>query len=270
MTVATPGTSSPLGSRLVYADKLASACWEGRCVDDRGLFERFLQDVVQPRVTDKEAGFEEHLRGLSTTGMSTDFLEGFLASVPPIEPWEVGEALAECAIEHDSGRVVRWPWNTVRDRRTPRASLPGSDLVGFLVEGGDALLLLGEVKTSSDTDAPPNVMYGERGMAWQLHDTAHRLDILRTLLQWLLVRCQSASDRAVYDKAVSRFLSSSGKEIAITGVLIRDTKPDERDLKSRAQSLSKALVTPTRVTLLAWYVPVPIAEMPALVAGGPA
>ena len=50
---------------------------------------------------------------------------------PEAEDWEVGEALAECALQHDSGREVHWPWNTVRDRRTPRASLPGTDLVGF-------------------------------------------------------------------------------------------------------------------------------------------
>ena len=52
---------------------------------------------------------------------------------------------------NNMGMRVDWPWNTVRNRRTPRASLPGADLVGFYRENDTVLLLFGEVKTSSDT-----------------------------------------------------------------------------------------------------------------------
>ena len=82
--------------------------------------------------------------------MATEFVERLLKAVPEPEGWEVGEALAECALERDSGREVHWPWNTVRDRRTPRASLPGTDLVGFCRQGATVLLLFGEVKTGED------------------------------------------------------------------------------------------------------------------------
>src|SRR5690606_29430437 len=129
-----------------------------------------------------------------------------------------------------------WPWNTVRDRRTPRASLPGTDLVGFYRQGETVLLLFGEVKTSSEQSAPPNVMYGGSGMTWQLEESAKRLDIQRSLLQWLHARCLVEPYRDLYEKAVSRYLCSEGKELLIVGVLIRDTQPNEADLQSRGKA----------------------------------
>jgi hypothetical protein len=257
-------STTTLGSAICYSGLDASASWEGRHVADGTQFKRFLREVVGPRVADVAASFESDLRGLATTGMATEFVERLLNAVPEPKGWEVGEALAECALQQDSGREIHWPWNTVRDRRTPRASLPGTDLVGFYRENDSVLLLFGEVKTSSDADTPPNVMNGGSGMAWQLEQSATRLDIQHTLLQWLHVRCQSASYRNLYEKAVGRYLNSEGKELLLIGILIRDTAPSELDLKSRGQALSQRLVQPTRIELIAWYLPVPIAEWPKL------
>jgi hypothetical protein len=196
--------------------------------------------------------------------MATEFIGKLLAAVPEPEGWEVGEALAECALQTDSGREVSWPWNTVCDRRTPRASLPGADLVGFLRTGAVVQLLFGEVKTSSDLDSPPNVMNGGSGMAWQLEQSATRLDIQHALLRWLHARCQASPYRELYEEAVGRYLKSEGKDLILVGVLIRDTKPNEKDLRSRGEALSRKLGTSTRVDLIAWYLPVPIAQWPKL------
>jgi hypothetical protein len=253
-----------LGSAICYSGRATSACWEGRHVPDAARFKRFVREVVRPRVADSGSSFESDIRGLATTGMATEFVEHLLNAVPEPEGWEVGEALAECALQQDSGREVHWPWNTVRDRRTPRASLPGTDLVGFYREGDSVLLLFGEVKTSADANTPPNVMNGGSGMAWQLEQSATRLDIQRALLQWLHARCHSQPYRDLYEKAVGRYLESEGKDLLLVGILIRDTAPSELDLKSRGQALSKTLVKPTRIELIAWYLPVPIAEWPTL------
>jgi hypothetical protein len=196
--------------------------------------------------------------------MATQFVERLLEAVPEPEGWEVGEALAECALRDDSGREVHWPWNTVRDRRTPRASLPGTDLVGFYRDGDTVQLLFGEVKTSSDAETPPGVMYGGSGMAWQLHETAKRLDIQHSLLRWLHARCTTDLNRELLEKAVGRYLASDGKELLLVGVLIRDTQPSTRDLESRARALANTHPAPTRVELIAWYLPVPITEWPKL------
>jgi hypothetical protein len=227
-------------------------------------FKSFVREVVGPRVADVDSSVKSDLRGLATTGMATEFVERLLKAVPEPEGWEIGEALAECALQQDSGCEIHWPWNTVRDRRTPRASLPGTDLVGFYREDDSVFLLFGEVKTSSDSRTPPNVMNGGSGMAWQLEQSATRLDIQHALLMWLHPRCQSDPYRDLYEKAVGRYLESEGKELLLVGVLIRDTVPSELDLKSRGQALSKNLAKPTRIELIAWYLPVPIAEWPKL------
>lgn len=257
-----------LSSKVKYTGKTGSAAWEGRHVGDVEAFRTFLRKVVRPRVNDSASSFEPDLRGLATTGMATEFVERLLKAVPTPEDWEVGEALAECALPSDCGREVHWPWNTVRDRRTPRASLPGADLVGFFRRGDTVLLLFGEVKTSSEADAPPNVMNGGSGMAWQLGESATRLDIQRSLLQWLHARCVSEAHRDLYEKAVGRYLKSEGKELLLVGVLIRDTKPNDLDLKGRAAALAKKFGAPTRIDLIAWYLPVPIADWPKLLREG--
>lgn len=256
--------AASLGSAICYSGRATSANWEGRSVADADKFKRFLRDAVRPRVADVASSFESDLRGLATTGMATEFVEHLLRAVPEPEDWEVGEALAECALQQDSGREVHWPWNTVRDRRTPRASLPGSDLVGFYREGDSVLLLFGEVKTSSDKKTPPGLMNGGSGMVWQLEQSATRLEIQHALLKWLHSRCRSEPYRDLYEKAVDRYLRSGGKELLFVGTLIRDTEPSELDLKSRGHALAKKLKPPTRIELIAWYLPVPIAEWPML------
>ena len=227
---------------------------------DGEQFCRYLRVVAGARLEDRASSFERDLRGLAATGMATEFLERLLNAVPEPKDWEIGEALAECALRDDSGRDVHWPWNTVRDRRTPRASLPGADLVGFRRDGDSVLLLFGEVKTSSDASAPPGVMNGGSGMTWQLERNATRLDVQHALLRWLHARCREEPYRGFYEDAVSRYLASQGSEFVLVGVLIRDTSPDERDVKRRAESLRARLNQQTRVELLAWYLPIRIAE----------
>ncbi len=165
-------------------------------------------------------------------------------------------------------REICWPWNLVRDRRTPRASLPGADLVGFYKEDDAVLLLFGEVKTSSDQSTPPNVMNGSGGMAWQLKEEATRLDIQHSLLKWLRARCVSPDHRWLYRAAVERYVRSLGKEILLVGILLRDTKPNELDVTARAKFLAASLGSPTRIEISAWYLPIPIKHWPALLHEG--
>lgn len=227
---------------------------------DTERFVKYLKEIVKPRVTDSDLGFEDDLRALATTRMETKFVEGLLRAAPELENWEIGEAIAECILMTDTGLHIHWPWNTVRDRRTPRASLPGADLVGFCEYNNVVLLLFGEVKTSSDTNTPPNVMYGGSGMVWQLEKCATLFDIQRTLLQWLHARCMNEPFRTLYKQAVRRFLESEGRELLLIGVLFRDTKPNEDDLRTRGKQLAQELLDPPITKLFAWYMPVPICD----------
>ncbi len=253
------------GSKSVYLGARSNAQWEGRQLADRQAFRTFLNQTVAKKVTDSGSDFVSELNALATTGMATQFISQLIAARPTPEDWEVGEALAECALEEDSGLIVHWPWNSVCDRRTPRASLPGADLVGFCCDGPDAFLLFGEVKTSSDTSVPPNVMSGGGGMRWQLHANASRLDIQRTLLQWLQARCKNPPYKDLFQRAVSRYLGSSGKDIRIVGVLIRDTPPNERDLKVNAKGAFSSVKPPVKINLFAWYLPERIDQLPSMI-----
>ncbi|MCY3677191.1 MAG: hypothetical protein OXH66_06285 [Gemmatimonadetes bacterium] len=255
-----------LSPEIRYSGSQGSALWHGLAVVREDRFRSYMAGRVKARVEDAEAQgqFEAELRAMATTGMTTEFVAKFLQAVPEEKSWAIGEALSECVLADDETREICWPWNLVRDRRTPRASLQGADLVGFCKEGDDVFLLFGEVKTSSDARTPPNVMTGSGGMEWQLKEEATRLDIQHALLKWLRARCQSAEHRALYRAAVHRYVQSFGREILLVGVLLRDTEPDERDVSARAKALAERLGEPTRIEITAWYLPVPIKDWPAL------
>lgn len=157
--------AAALAPEIRYSGSEGSARWSGHVVVNEDCFKSYMTDRVKARVDDDEVQnqFAAELRGMATTGMATQFVENLLRAVPGEKSWAVGEALAECILADDETREICWPWNFVRDRRTPRASLPGADLVGFCKEGGSVFLLFGEVKASSDKSTPPNVM--NAGMA---------------------------------------------------------------------------------------------------------
>ena len=224
-----------LAPEIRYSGSKDSAQWRGHAVVDEDRFKSYVAGRVKARVEDDAAQgqFAAELRGMATTGMATEFVENLLRAVPEDKSWAVGEALAECVLADDETREICWPWNLVRDRRTPRASLPGADLVGFCKEGDVVLLLFGEVKTSSDASTPPNVMNGSGGMAWQLKDEATHLNIQHALLKWLRARCASAKHRALYYEAVHRYVQSLGKELLLVGILLRDTEPNELDVTAQ-------------------------------------
>ncbi len=256
-----------LPSTVCYTGAEGSASWEGHAVKDSSRFNGYLRDVVTPRIADSDSPFASTLSGLASTGMATEFIGRLLNAIPEPKSWEIGEALAECLLRDDADQEVHWPWNMVWDRRTPRASLPGADLVGFRCEGDTALLLFGEVKTSTDENTPPSVMNGGSGMAWQLEQSATRLDVQHALLKWLFDRCKTNLHEQLYEKAVARYLNSSGKDMLLVGVLIRDTEPSELDLKARGRALAAALPAPTRIELIAWYFPVQIVKWPEVLKG---
>lgn len=251
-----------------YSGTHGSAVWHGLEVEDVTSFGEYLVSTVRSRVADSGSGFESDLRALASTQMETDRLEQFLSAVPATDPWEIGEALAECVLETETDAQICWPWNAVVDRRTPRASLPGADLVGFLVEGDDVWFLFGEVKTSADADTPPNVMYGSGGLTWQLEQEAINQSIQRTLLVWLHARCKNEPYLSHYQKAAQRFVKSGCRDFRLYGVLLRDTPHNELDLKSRGTHLGGEVQAPAKVTLFAWYLPVKIDQWPQALQGG--
>lgn len=240
----------------------------GRQLLNRAELSDLLEGPVRSRLFDLEhdIDFEADLKALATTGMATETLKRVLEAAPAKEPWEVGEALAECLLTEEYG--AEWPWNVERDKRTPRASLPGADLVGFMTDGDCAHILLGEVKTSSESKYPPQVMYGRSGIVNQIDALAADPKLHRSLIKWLHARCKNTALWSKFQEAIERYLQSGGKAMLLFGILVRDVDPDERDLRNRGRSLGEAVTAPTQVHLHAWYLACSIDELPALTREG--
>jgi hypothetical protein len=126
--------------------------------------EQALRTRVAERLRDPEGAaiIAAALEGLEEAEFDRHRLESVLTVELPDDPWRIGEALAECYLE-DHNECL-FPWPAQRDLRNPKASPAGADLAGFRGQGEKARFAFGEVKTSEDASAPPNVMYGRSGM----------------------------------------------------------------------------------------------------------
>ncbi len=253
----------------VYSNSHDDTSWHGVRFAYGSKFDAFMADEVASRLHDAagKADFTSHLNSLTSTGFAQDSLQAILEAEHPEErDWAVGEALAEAWLSREHG--VIWPWNMERDKRTPQASLPGADLVGFVIQGNETRLMLGEVKSSSDTNTPPNVMTGRSGMTHQLESLATDIGLLYTLIRWLHPRCRGNNFEPHFNKAIGLLFQTGNKAITLFGVLVRDTQPDERDLRGRGHHLGKLIKAPASCHLLALYLPCPIASLSGQVQAG--
>lgn len=253
-----PKTAS-LPSRKAYGGVLSNIDWRGRHVTDSAAFAEYLSDRVGDRVYDSEEQdrFEADMGALATSEMGKETLERLLsADRTEREPWEVGEAIAECLLADRRG--VSWPSHTDRDKRTPRAILPGADLIGFVGTEANPYLAIGEVKTSNDGNHPPSVMYGRSGMVNQLDILASQLEVHVCILKWLRPRCAGTPLWPLFEEAAKRYLASGGKDIVLYGMLMRDVEPNDNDLRARVAHLATSVSEPTAVYLAAWYLPLPV------------
>lgn len=250
-----------------FQGSIGQVSWYGRDGIEELDFLDYMRSAVCERLYDQEhqTELENDLNALAITGMASETLREVLAATTTPLDWEVGEALAECLLQDDYG--VTWPWNADRDKRTPKASLPGADLIGFI--GDDEItFLLGEVKTSSDTNSPPGVMYGRSGMMHQLDTLARKLAIHRSLINYLHARCKNTEHWPLFERAMRRYLESGGKAVFLVGILLRDIESNELDLRNRGESLGTDVEAPTAVELNAWYLPSPINDWVDIIEGG--
>lgn len=256
-------------SNLEYGDNNNSTSWEGISLSDSEEFLEFLQNEVADRLYDISGrnDFREDLRGLSLTGMGRENLEAILNSEEPEErDWAIGEAIAEAFLI--SEHKVLFPWNMERDKRNPKASLQGADIVGFLKTSTGFRFVLGEVKTSSEKRYPPQNMSGRSGqMGHQIDNLANDLSVIYQLIRWLHPRCKNTEYQEAFEESSTIFFDSGNKDMILYGILIRDTTPNELDLRKRGNSLGNNIST-TTCKLIAIYLPCEICDLPDLMKGG--
>lgn len=253
-----------------YNGKKNCVAWQGLSFCDNATLAAFLRGEVAGRLNDTSGrdDFREHLRGLSLTGMGKESLEMVLsAEISEERDWAVGEALAEAFLMQSQGVV--FPWNMERDKRNPKGSLPGADIIGFLQLGTEYRLVLGEVKTSGEAAYPPQVMSGRSGhLGHQIDTLANNMSTICQLLYWLLPRVKGTEFQEAYDKSVIKYFDSGNKAASLFGILIRDTLPNELDLRGRGNALGNNIVNPTSCELIAIYLPFKITNLPAMIKEG--
>lgn len=255
---------------ISYIGSNRQVSWHGISMAEGSVFESFLTTDVVARLKDEEgrSEFEIHLRGLASTGFAKDSLDQILAAeVTENRDWAIGEAIAEAYLTKKYD--ITWPWNMERDKRSPTASLPGADLVGFEINDEEVRLVLGEVKCSSETQYPPQIMSSRHGhMGHQIDNLASNLTLINQLLKWILFRCKGTKYEVNFNAAIKLFLNSGNRAVALFGVLIRDTEPNELDLKRRGGYLAETLRAPSTCQLLALYLPCKIVDLSERVSGG--
>lgn len=253
-----------------YQGHVNHVSYKGKNISNPEDFKSFLSEVVYDRVKDAEhaESFRRDLEELATTEMASDTLIKLLSSNNShIKPWEIGEAFVECALKDEYN--IKWPWNSERDKRTPKASLPGADLVGFYKDGETTQFFFGEVKTSTEKKTPPNVVTGRHGIINQLEIIYGTRSIRLSLIKWLHIRCKNTEMWPYFQEAVETYLKSKEKSVILYGALMRDIDPQEKDLINRANALSKKIDSSiTRAKLNAWYCPCSIADWPIIILEG--
>ena len=167
--------------------------------------------------------------------------------------WMIGEAIAISYLEVH--KHCLFPWPTVRDKRTPNASLPGADLVGFYSDSNIDCFLFGEVKTSGEPNSPPGVMSGKKGMTQQLLTLNNSVDIREQLISYLAFRSNNEKWKGKLHNALSRY-QANNTDFKLYGVLIRDIEPNSKDLESCQKKLISSCPPSTKVELLGLYLPI--------------
>lgn len=259
--------SSPLALRWedAYRHDSPGLRVHGRRSTSTHEFRRFVQSRVRDRLrrADAREQLREYLTELTSTGFVTANLSALSSAEIALAPWEIGEVLAEVLLEETERAVFPWPpsW----DKRSATASLPGPDLIGFLEVDGSECFLFGEVKTSDADEVHASVIHGDDGLLRQIERLLISEDRRQLLISWLCVRARDRDWKPQFDRCLAAYLASPSQG-AVVAVLLRGREPDEADLQP-VRSAVEGLDCPYRPILLGYYLPVPVADLPAVLEG---
>lgn len=215
-------------------------------------FPDFLKNVISPVYRDTEYNSKMKQIAIEMTGFDSVNIQEIFDAVPPISNFRIGELIAEKVVE--SRYNAKFTYNSDRDLKNKRSNNTGADLVGFIeMDDGAINFLFGEVKTSSQIDSPPSVMYGKDGMIDQLAEISAKKEKTSSLVKWFFIKCYNSEDLNIQNylrNAIKNY--SISNNIKIIGVLVRDTIPNKKDLQNRYIDLKNKSNNPN-IQLLAVY-----------------
>lgn len=205
-------------------------------------FHAFLKQTISPIYKDEDYNAQMKEVAIDMTGFDSENLQAVFDTMPKVSNFRIGELVAEKIVE--SRYSAKFTYNSDRDLKNPNSNNTGADLVGFIeMEDGAVNFLFGEVKTSEEHTNPPGVMYGSTGMIDQLVELGTNSDKLKSLVKWIFIKCNSDKDLLVqkYIREAMQHYVKDRSSIQLIGALVRDTNPNEMDLKNRYIDLKKEL-----------------------------
>ncbi|WP_191566574.1 hypothetical protein [Metabacillus idriensis] len=236
--------------------------YDHETVSYRGLlfsedgFKEYISSRVKEKFDDTDWTMQlasEAEEALLETGFSAENLMDIFTNREMENNWRIGEYLAESILEDRYN--VKFYYNNSRDAKNPMGNDTGADLVGLCDIDGEICFLFGEVKTSSDNDTPPNVLYGKSGMIKQL-EVLRDSEIKRNdLVRWIWGKAVSIRGEFKTDcsNALKSYQLSNRSKVKLIGVLVRDTDVTVKDLHSRAKTLNSNVPTGMVIELMGLY-----------------
>ena len=241
---------------LVYRCDCNPCKGAGYAWSQRELDEALSSDVGE--IVRDDLGKKEVL-DIFKDGKVTEFdmaglMSLFNANGNDTKNWQIGEAIANAYLCGHRECLV--PWNTQRDLRTPKGSLPGVDICGIRNNSGCDQFFFCEVKTSSEEAYPPQVASRNPnggGLAAQVEELRDNVNVRGTIINYLAVRAIDAIWKDRFRKATLRYIRDAN-DISIFGFMVRDVTPDARDLEKRVMDVAKSTFGP-QIEFLALYLP---------------
>jgi len=238
--------------------------YKGICFNEDGA-KALLSNQVKNKLLDQPQR-DELLNYFKTLEQDTGFqksktllidIQSLQNQKVDVQNFRIGEAVAEVILEENFS--CRFYWNELRDARNPKGNKTGADLVGFIEIEGNVLFLFGEVKTSSEQKSPPLVMTNPDGIENQLKDLYIDQQKRRILISYIKSKIglvDSERFKQDFDNAIKNYYRQNSKNYLLYGVLVRDTNPDENDIKLSYEKLKAEILEPTGLKLLAIYLPI--------------
>ncbi|MBA4537051.1 hypothetical protein H1Z61_07795 [Bacillus aquiflavi] len=218
-------------------------------------FVEYVGDRVKNRFLDTDWTselVERAKEALQDTGFDISNLEEILSNNEEEDNWRIGECLAECVLEDHFS--AQFHYNNSRDAKNPNGNDTGADLVGLYSDDQDVIFLFGEVKTSYDTNTPPQVLYGKSGMINQLEALRDEESKRSSLVRWIWSKAVAKNGSDFHEKcalALRNYLVN--KKLKLVGVLVRDTDVNKKDLYSRAKALNDNITDGIQIELISIY-----------------
>ena len=265
ISIVTPVILMTSSGKIVYHSADGQVIWYGLQFEAGDNFKEFMRQDVRSILIDEEEISE--LDAIDQIASSSNFdnesVRTILISGTP--SWAIGEAIAEAYLQNSYN--IHWLSNTRKGVRTPNAGLPGPDLVGFIQYENDTKLVFAEVKSSGQQKKPPSVLYGSGGLVQQIIRLAEDRSLKVHLSLWLLRMCKETKYEEAIKLACRAYLNPKFRSFSLYGVLVRDTFPDQTDLKPGGEKLAAQLQDPADCHLIALYLPCKILELTELIGG---